>query len=60
MSASPAPRSSWRRTSTSRPCRWCFQAPETQAVNAKQEGDLKTRITNLDERLADLDAMGLD
>ena len=37
-----------------------FQSPETQAVNAKQEGDLKTRITNLDERLADLDAMGLD
>ena len=37
-----------------------FQSPETQAVNAKQEQDLKTRITNLDERLADLDAMGLD
>src|SRR3954467_2901859 len=37
-----------------------FQSPETQAVNAKQEGDLKTRVTNLDERLADLDAMGLD
>src|SRR3954451_13757063 len=29
-----------------------FQSPQTQAVNAKQEGDLKTRITNLDERLA--------
>ena len=26
----------------------------------KQEGDLKTRITNLNERLADLDAMGVD
>ena len=37
-----------------------FQSPETQAVNAKQEGDLKTRITNLNERLADLDAMGVD
>jgi aminocarboxymuconate-semialdehyde decarboxylase len=38
--------------------RW--QSPETRAVNAKQEVDLKTRITSLDERLRDLDAMGLD
>jgi aminocarboxymuconate-semialdehyde decarboxylase len=37
-----------------------FQSPETKAVNDKQEVDLKTRITGLDERLADLDAMGLD
>jgi aminocarboxymuconate-semialdehyde decarboxylase len=29
-------------------------------VNEKQERDLRTRITGIDERLADLDAMGLD
>lgn len=38
--------------------RW--QSPETRAVNAKQEEDLKTRIAPIDERLRDLDAMGLD
>jgi aminocarboxymuconate-semialdehyde decarboxylase len=40
--------------------RW--QSPETRAVNAKQEEDLKTRITpaGFDQRLKDLDAMGLD
>src|SRR5947199_4347107 len=37
-----------------------FQSPETRAVNDKQENDLKTRITGMDERLRDLDAMGLD
>lgn len=37
-----------------------YQSPETAAVNAKQDGDLKTRLTNFDERLADLDAMGVD
>jgi aminocarboxymuconate-semialdehyde decarboxylase len=37
-----------------------FQSPETKAVNDKQEIDLRTRITSLSERLADLDAMGLD
>jgi aminocarboxymuconate-semialdehyde decarboxylase len=37
-----------------------FQSPETKAVNDKQEIDLRTRITSLKERLADLDAMGLD
>jgi aminocarboxymuconate-semialdehyde decarboxylase len=37
-----------------------FQSPDTKAVNDKQEVDLKTRITGVDERLADLDAMGLD
>ena len=37
-----------------------FQSPETRAVNAKQEGDVKTRITSLDTRLAELDAMGVD
>jgi aminocarboxymuconate-semialdehyde decarboxylase len=41
------------------PLAW-FQSPETKAVNDKQEVDLKTRITGLDARLADLDAMGLD
>ena len=40
--------------------RW--QSPETRAVNAKQEGDLATRITpvGFDQRLRDLDAMGID
>jgi predicted TIM-barrel fold metal-dependent hydrolase len=40
--------------------RW--QSDHTRAVNAKQEGDLKTRITpaGFDQRLKDLDAMGLD
>ncbi len=37
-----------------------FQSPETRAVNDKQEVDLKTRITSLDDRLAELDRMGLD
>jgi aminocarboxymuconate-semialdehyde decarboxylase len=37
-----------------------YQSPETRAVNEKQENDLKTRITGMDERLRDLDAMGLD
>jgi aminocarboxymuconate-semialdehyde decarboxylase len=37
-----------------------FQSPETAAVNAKQDGDLKTRLVNFDERLKDLDAMGVD
>ena len=38
--------------------RW--QSPETRAVNAKQEEDLKVRIAPIDERLRELDAMGLD
>src|SRR5215210_5416734 len=37
-----------------------FQSPETRAVNEKQENDLRTRISGFDERLADLEAMGLD
>ncbi len=37
-----------------------FSAPETQAVNAKQEADLGGRITGYDKRLAELDAMGID
>lgn len=36
------------------------QSPETAAVNAKQDGDLKTRMVAFDERLKDLDAMGVD
>lgn len=37
-----------------------YQSPETAAVNAKQDGDLKSRLTFFDERLKDLDAMGVD
>jgi len=37
-----------------------FAAPDTKAVNQKQEGDLRSRMIELDERLADLDAMGID
>ena len=37
-----------------------FQSPETRAVNEKQQQDLKTREVDLDERLADLDAEGVD
>ncbi|MGA0598469.1 amidohydrolase family protein [Enterovirga sp. CN4-39] len=40
--------------------RW--QSDHSRAVSAKQEGDLKTRITpaGFDERLRNLDAMGID
>jgi aminocarboxymuconate-semialdehyde decarboxylase len=37
-----------------------FANDETKALQAKQEDDIHTRITAYDERLADLDAMGLD
>jgi aminocarboxymuconate-semialdehyde decarboxylase len=37
-----------------------FANAETKALNAKQEADIRSRITGYDERLADLDAMGLD
>ncbi len=37
-----------------------FQTPETAAVNAKQDADLKSRIVDFEPRLKDLDAMGLD
>jgi aminocarboxymuconate-semialdehyde decarboxylase len=37
-----------------------FASPETKALSAKQEHDIRTRITGYDERLADLDAMGID
>jgi aminocarboxymuconate-semialdehyde decarboxylase len=33
---------------------------ETRALNAKQEADIRPRITGYDKRLADLDAMGVD
>src|SRR3981081_1624352 len=37
-----------------------FANAETKALQAKQEEDISTRMTAYDERLADLDAMGLD
>ena len=37
-----------------------FASPESQAVGQKQEEDIRTRITGYDERLKDLEAMGLD
>jgi aminocarboxymuconate-semialdehyde decarboxylase len=36
-----------------------FAAPDTKALNAKQEDDIRAR-SSLEQRLADLDAMGLD
>ena len=38
-----------------------FASAETKAVNAKQEGDIRSRIVgNYDERFADMDKMGID
>ena len=37
-----------------------FADATTRALGPKQEADIATRITGYDERLADLDAMGLD
>src|SRR5262249_7832604 len=37
-----------------------FANAETRALSQKQEEDVRGRITGYDERLADLDAMGLD
>ena len=37
-----------------------FASPETKALSQKQEEDIRARITGYDERLADLDAMGID
>jgi aminocarboxymuconate-semialdehyde decarboxylase len=37
-----------------------FAGPQTKAINDKQELDLRTRITGYDQRLAELDAMGID
>ena len=37
-----------------------FANAETKALSAKQEADIKDRIAGNDQRLADLDAMGID
>src|SRR5437588_7244429 len=37
-----------------------FADAPTKALNQKQEEDIRTRITAYDERLADMDAMGID
>src|SRR5437763_11208301 len=37
-----------------------FADAGTKALNQKQEEDIRTRITAYDERLADMDAMGID
>ena len=37
-----------------------FASPETKALSQKQEEDIRPRITGFDERLKDLEAMGLD
>jgi aminocarboxymuconate-semialdehyde decarboxylase len=37
-----------------------FADAATRALNQKQEKDIRARITGQDERLADMDAMGLD
>src|SRR5262250_626363 len=37
-----------------------FANAETKALSQKQEEDVRARITGYDERLADLDAMGID
>lgn len=37
-----------------------FASPETKAVSDKQGTDMRTRLTAMDERLAGLDAMGVD
>src|SRR5262249_7010335 len=37
-----------------------FATPDTKALNQKQEADRRSRITQYDERLKDMDAMGVD
>jgi aminocarboxymuconate-semialdehyde decarboxylase len=37
-----------------------FADAPTKALNQKQEEDIRARITSYDERLADMDAMGID
>ncbi|HZA00841.1 MAG TPA: amidohydrolase family protein [Hyphomicrobiaceae bacterium] len=37
-----------------------FATPDTKDLNRRQEGDRRSRMTECDERLADLDAMGID
>jgi aminocarboxymuconate-semialdehyde decarboxylase len=37
-----------------------FATPETKALGARQDADRRSRMLELDERLADMDRMGLD
>jgi aminocarboxymuconate-semialdehyde decarboxylase len=37
-----------------------FATPQTKALNARQDGDRRSLMTGHDQRLADLDAMGID
>jgi aminocarboxymuconate-semialdehyde decarboxylase len=37
-----------------------FATPETKALNQRQDGDRRSRMVGYDERLADMDAMGID
>ncbi|HWM83351.1 MAG TPA: amidohydrolase family protein [Pseudolabrys sp.] len=37
-----------------------FSSDHTKAVSAKQEGDIKPRMTEYDDRFRDMDAMGVD
>ena len=37
-----------------------YAMPETRALNQKQEADIRERITSHDQRLTELDAMGID
>jgi aminocarboxymuconate-semialdehyde decarboxylase len=37
-----------------------FGTPETKALNQRQDADRSSRMTKYDERLADLDGMGID
>jgi len=37
-----------------------FSSAETKQVNAKQEADIRSRITGYDDRFADMDKMGVD
>jgi aminocarboxymuconate-semialdehyde decarboxylase len=37
-----------------------FATAETKALSQKQEEDIRSRITDYDDRIADLDAMGID
>jgi aminocarboxymuconate-semialdehyde decarboxylase len=37
-----------------------FSTPQTKALNMRQDGDRRSRMVQYDERLADLDAMGID
>ena len=37
-----------------------FQSAESKAVSGKQEADMRSRLTAVEERLSDLDRMGLD